>query len=170
MLPNFRNDELHLKTDESEEEKRYSEESDNYDGDILSKTLDDAPDDASAHNKSSLIIMFEPTEGNKFLFMGDASYESFQRIPQDLKDRIKNVSWLKVPHHGSKHNLNTEMIKHIKPGVAYVSTEKIGKYLNQCTVNALKKVGTAVYSTKNTSNLAYNLFDGRSGYSPAIPL
>ncbi|HRN20261.1 MAG TPA: MBL fold metallo-hydrolase, partial [Prevotella sp.] len=38
----------------------------------LSKALDDANDDGSVHNQSSLIFMFEPEKGKKYLFMGDA--------------------------------------------------------------------------------------------------
>ena len=38
----------------------------------LSKALDDASDDTSVHNQSSIMFVFEPEQGKKFLFTGYA--------------------------------------------------------------------------------------------------
>lgn len=67
----------------------------------LSKTLDDAKEDTSTHNRSSIIFIFEPIQGKKYLFTGDASIESFTRMYKSSFDYIQNVQWLKLPHHGS---------------------------------------------------------------------
>ena len=137
----------------------------------LSPALDDADDDTSSHNKSSIIFTFEPETGKKYLFMGDANREAFDKIPESLKKRYaKNVFWLKVPHHGSKHNLDSEMIEFIKPKVAYVSTAKINKYLSRPTVKALSEIGCELYSThEKHTNFLHHGFDKRSGYSRAEP-
>jgi beta-lactamase superfamily II metal-dependent hydrolase len=115
--------------------------------------------------------LFEPEKGKKYLFMGDAGRDAFNNIPLHLKNEIKGVFWLKVPHHGSKHNMDSAMINWIKPKTAYISTEGIENYLNQCTVNALKRAGCSVYSThkKHTSFLHKGIWK-RENYSTATPL
>ena len=134
----------------------------------LSKALDDAPDDTSIHNQSSIMFVFEPEQGKKFLFTGDAGVEAFANILKCHQNMIKNVFWLKVPHHGSKHNLDSKSILHLHPQVAYISTEKQGHYLNQCTINALKQIGCKVYSThRNQANFLHN--GEREGYTTATP-
>lgn len=164
LIPNLRFDNLKFVNDDSE-----SKDEDDVDfqpsNECLSRALDTAEDDGSAHNQSSIIFLWEPKEGEKFLFMGDAGYAAFQHIKPIHKKMIHGVSWLKVPHHGSMHNLNSEMIKHFSPKTAYISTEKREHYLSQCTVNALKNAGVDVYSTHFENS---NILRGhRDGYSPA---
>ncbi len=121
----------------------------------LSKVLDDAPDDDSDHNRSSLIVLFEPEYKVRFLFTGDASVDSFEHMTSTHQLKCKDLRWLKVPHHGSKHNLNSKWIKYFNPSIAYISTLKRGQYLNQCVVNALKKNGSDVISTHNNPTFLY---------------
>lgn len=167
LIPDFRNDELNFHTNDDDSD--YVPYKDIPNGKCLSPALDNASDDKSAHNQSSLIFLFEPNNGKKYLFMGDAGRDAFNNIPTTAKDYIRNVKWLKVPHHGSKHNLDSSMINWLKPNTAYISTEKIGNYLNQCTVNALKNSGCSVYSTHiDKSNFLHN--GDRDGYSTAKPL
>lgn len=169
LIPNFRNDELNFH--QPEDDTSYYSWEDVPDGECLSTTLDNACDDPSAHNQSSLIFLFEPVAGKKYLFAGDAGRDAFNNIHPHLKDKIKNVSWLKVPHHGSKHNIDSAIINWIKPKTAYISSESIGNYLNQCTVNALKKSGCSVYSTHVTgSHFIHKQIWEREGYSTSTPL
>jgi beta-lactamase superfamily II metal-dependent hydrolase len=140
LIPAIRDENLNFKRNDSDRPKLPKL-------DLLSPTLDAADDDPSASNQSSLIFLFEPVRGKKYLFMGDAGRDAFNHIPLSLKDKIKDVFLLKVPHHGSKHNLDSIMINHLNPEIAFISTEKTGKYLDQCTVNALKESGCTVYST-----------------------
>ena len=114
------------------------------------------------------MFVFEPEQGKKFLFTGDAGVEAFANIHKCHRNMIKNVYWLKVPHHGSKHNLDSKSILYLHPKVAYISTEKQGHYLNQCTINALKQIGCKVYSThRNQANFLHN--GEREGYTTATP-
>lgn len=138
---------------------------------FFSSTLDNAKDDPSKVNQSSLIFAFVP--GNDvFLFTGDAGCDALKRvIDNDKKQRLKNVKWMKVPHHSSKHNLNSSIISYFHPATSYISTETYGKFANICTVNALKKVGK-VYSTHKTRSSIRHA-DGmpdREGYGPIDPL
>lgn len=146
LIPDFRVD-LDFKEEQKDDvyegfNKLFYDTEDEF----LSKTLDNAKDDPSKVNQSSAIFAFVP--GNDiFLFTGDAGCEALQRVVNiDKKGLFKNVKWMKVPHHGSKHNLNSSLITYFHPSISYISTEKYGKYANICTVNALKKVGD-VYST-----------------------
>lgn len=164
LAPNMRYDNL----------KGYSYDAKDDDGAFkptatcLSKALDEASDDSSVHNQSSIIFIFEPEAGKKYLFMGDAGVEALANIPDCHKKNIKDVYWMKVPHHGSKHNLDSKTILHCHPKYAYISTEKQGHYLNQCTVNALKRIGCKVYSThRNKANFLHH--GERDGYTTATP-
>ena len=121
----------------------------------LSRVLDEAEDDNSNHNRSSIIVLFEPEYGKRYLFTGDASVDSFENMTITHRMRCKDLKWLKVPHHGSKHNLNSKWIKHFSPKTAYISTLKRGQYLNQCVVNALKKIECKVISTHNNADFGY---------------
>ena len=126
--------------------------------------------DPSHENKSSIIFLFEPSDGKKFLFTGDADGESFDNILYDEdRSKINNVYWMKLPHHGSAYNLDNDMVNYIKPKIAYVSTEKFGKYLDHAVVGALKKAGTKVYSTRLNGNMWYhNGTPKRVGYTDLV--
>lgn len=138
---------------------------------IFSQTLEEAEDDPSSHNKSSVILLFQPSDEKKFLFMGDACRNSFDNIPSHKKDVIQNVDFLKIPHHGSKHNLDNEMINYIHPKVAFISTEKYGHYLSKAVVNVLNAIGTKVYSTNINGNMCHHKnTKTHNGYSVATPI
>ena len=142
-----------------------------HNGKVFSPTLDKTSDDASSHNQSSMMVLFKPDDGEKYLFMGDAGKDAFAHMSESGKKSIAKVSWLKVPHHGSKHNMSNEMINHIRPKIAYISAEKYGKYISQAIVGALKKAGSKVYSTHTNGNLwQHNCINERYDYSPATPL
>lgn len=171
LVPEFRN-ELQKKQNGYDSDETDSQEAELRQGRIIySKTLDEADDDPSSHNKSSVIFLFQPDDGKKFLFMGDACRDSINNMTQMNINLIRNVDWLKVPHHGSKHNLDNDMINHIHPDVAFISTESYGHYLSKAVVNALKKSGTRVFSTNvNGSMCHHKNTRTHIGYTPATPL
>ena len=78
---------------EALEENSYSSKDDISDETTLSKTLDDATDDASAHNQSSIIFLLETDEKQKFLFTGDAGRDAFNHVPQTLLGKVKDVTY-----------------------------------------------------------------------------
>jgi beta-lactamase superfamily II metal-dependent hydrolase len=79
----------------------------------------------------------------KFLFTGDAGIESFQQIP-DCLNKIKDIHFLKVPHHGSANNLNSELIQLLNPQHAFISG---GSHVSNEIVAALKYQGASVSIT-----------------------
>lgn len=130
-------------------------------------SFDDVEDDDSAHNKSSLIFLFK-VNGKKYLFSGDATRSSFENVPASHKNLMKNVQWFKVPHHGSDHNLNTDLLDCIKPETAYISTKEIKNDRSPNVVDALKALKCNVYSTHVHGTLLHN--GNRDGWTAAKPL
>ena len=137
-------------------------------GKCISPKLDAAGDDSSTHNQSSAIIMFNPGDGNKFIFMGDAGRDAYDKMLEGDRNKMQNAFILKVPHHGSKYNMDSTMINFINPVIAIVSAESTEKYFSPLVKNALKRKGALVYSTMNSGHLWYNQgFEEREGYSIA---
>jgi beta-lactamase superfamily II metal-dependent hydrolase len=168
LIPGFR---VNLDFKEEQIDDIYTQSSIINESAFYSKTLEDASDDPSKVNQSSII--FSLTANNDvFLFTGDAGKEALTNvISSDSQKHLKDIKWLKVPHHGSKHNLNNKIIEYLHPSICYISTEKYGKYANRCTVIALKKVGK-VYSThKESCNIWYHEgTDDRRDYYTINPL
>ncbi len=103
--------------------------------------LDENPDDKklTATNKASII--FNITLNNKkYLFSGDAGIESFENIP-NYKTELKDLFFLKIPHHASRNNISSELISIMKPKYASVSGEK---YYDQEVEGCLQNKGTQV--------------------------
>lgn len=140
-------------------------------GNVKSATLDNATPDDSPHNLSSIIFLFKPILGKNYLFTGDAGEDSFNnlRYVNDWQ-RLKNLYWLKLPHHGSKRNITCAMINHFRPIVAYVTSKSYGTWLSRAVVSALKQVKTMVYATNVNGAMLHNKIRARDGYSPAEPL
>lgn len=140
-------------------------------GNVNSRTLDTAIPDDSQHNLSSVIFLFLPSSNKKYLFTGDAGEESFKRLKYENDwERLKNVYWMKLPHHGSKRNITCAMINHFRPKVAYATSKCYGTWLSKAVVNALKQVKTRVYSTHVNGSMLHHKIKERDGYSTAIPL
>lgn len=106
-------------------------------------------------NLNSAIIQINATQG-KFLFAADAWLDSFLNIP-DYQNKLRDVHFLKVPHHGSANNLNAEIIQLTNPKIAFISG---GSHVSPLVVNALHSNGTAVYSTSDAATtLTYPISD-----------
>ena len=109
--------------------------------------------ETSATNKSSMILLFHP-EGCNFLLSGDACSESLKEAVEEYPQSIPGCV-LKVPHHGSKHNLTTEVIDLIRPSSAVISCCGTKKHPNPSVVHFLSK-HCNVYSThKCVESLTY---------------
>ena len=82
------------------------------------KSVMDEVKEESPTNKSSLILLFHPN-GRNFLLAGDACSATLKDAVEDYPQTVPG-SALKVPHHGSKHNLTTEVIGMLKPSSAVI--------------------------------------------------
>ena len=140
-------------------------------GRCISPKLDAAPDDTSTHNQSSVILLFNPGDGNKFVFTGDAGRQAFDCMLDIDREKMKEALVLKIPHHGSQHNIDSTMINFINPKMAIVSAKSSKKYFNPMVKHALKRKGVMVYSTMSNGSLRYNSgFDARDDYTLAAPM
>ncbi len=113
--------------------------------------MDEVKED-SPTNMSSLILLFHPNSRN-FLLAGDACSATLKDAVEDYPQNIPG-STLKVPHHGSKHNLTTEVINMLKPSSAVISAKGSKKHPNRAVVHFLSK-HCNVYSTSKSGTLTY---------------
>lgn len=109
------------------------------------KSVIDKDEDSSPYNASSLIVLYEPGDGKRLLFAGDANTTSLQMMLNKYK-WLRNVDFLKVPHHGSRRNLNTSIIESLSPKKCYISAAGNKKHPSGRLVYWLAKYGD-VYST-----------------------
>ncbi len=130
------------------------------------KSVIDEDDDPSPFNASSLVLLFEPGDGKKYLFTGDANCASLSNMIQNYRQKLQNITILKVPHHGSKHNLTTQIIDSLRPTLSIISAKGTKKHPHSSIVNWLSKYGN-VYSTHKSGSLYYPKSQNESG---AVPL
>jgi beta-lactamase superfamily II metal-dependent hydrolase len=108
-------------------------------------------------------------DGTTMLFTGDAGVQAFDRAV--IPPQVAKVDWLDVPHHGSKHNVNSTVLDRLMPRVAYFSAKGTLKHPSRAVINALKRRGCTCYSTHRSGNLLYGLgSEPRPGWGPAEPL
>ena len=129
------------------------------------RSVIDEVEDESYTNKSSMVLLFRPNEKMKFLLCGDAASSSLQSIVDNHIDIIKGCI-IKVPHHGSKHNLTTSIIDRLSPISAVISARGTKKHPNKAIVRWLSKY-CDVFSTHKSGTLIYK---SEPSASPAIPL
>lgn len=146
---------------DEEEPDVYAE--DELPSDDDAKSIIDEELEDSATNKSSLILLFHP-QGRNFLLAGDACSASIHQAIIDYPAIIGST--LKVPHHGSKHNLTTEVIGLLKPGQSVISCKGSKKHPNSAIVHFLSKYGK-VFATSKSGTLTYT---NGPVTNPAIPL
>ena len=127
------------------------------------KSVMDEEKETSATNKASMILLFHP-EGRKFLLAGDACSASIHQAINNYPEIVGST--LKVPHHGSKHNLTTEVIELLKPGQSVISCRGSKKHPNPAIVHYLSKYGK-VFSTSKSGTLTYSSV---TPTKPAMPL
>lgn len=117
--------------------------------------------ETSAENNSSLILMFE-IDGQKLLFSGDAGIPALTAAADRADSQgisLMDLRFFHVPHHGSKHNLGSNVLKRIKAGSAIVSasTKCHHKHPSKRVTNALYKNNTYLNITRENVLLhAYN--------------
>ena len=116
-----------------------------------------------------LCRVFETKDGNKHLVLIDAGRAAFGHMLDIDQEKMKDVFLLKVPHHGSKYNLDSTMINWIKPTIAIVSAQSEELYFSALVKNALKRRGTAVFSTIGGGFWYNRGFNDREDYEITNP-
>jgi beta-lactamase superfamily II metal-dependent hydrolase len=128
-----------------------------------------AIDNPLTEKQASLVLLMD-YEGEKYLFPGDAGRKGLRACPGLSK--AKDLHLLKVPNHGSKHNLDPRLLDHFKPDLAYVSASGVGIDPHPALVEALKDRGCVVYSTSRVGNVWHHRGDvpKREGFGRQRPL
>lgn len=121
--------------------------------------------DESYTNMASIVMLFQPAQSFKILLAGDASLNSLRQIFDANKSLLKYCI-LKVPHHGSRHNLDTPLIDDMQPSASIICAGGNEKHPNSNLVYYLSKYGR-VYSTHKTPRLFYT---SEKVLNPATPL
>lgn len=121
--------------------------------------LNDDEDTTSAENNTSTIMLFN-LDGHKLLFTGDAGKTALLNAigyTDGLGVSLADLTFFNVPHHGSKRNISSKVLKKIKAGTAFVSAAKDSpKHPAKKVTNGLKKHGTRVFVTRGAALLHHN--------------
>ncbi|NLW49545.1 MAG: hypothetical protein GXY85_01705 [Candidatus Brocadiaceae bacterium] len=133
------------------------------------EVLAQAVDSPESHKQASLILLLD-YEGDRYLFAGDAGREAFAACP-DL-ETVRGLHWLKVPNHGSKHNLSPDLLDLMRPALAYISSAGTGINPHPALVAALQNRGATIYSTARSGNIWHRRGDvpARAGFETRPPM
>lgn len=107
------------------------------------------------HDSNTFSAVFSYCDGKngRYLLTGDATKPVFKRLMQktvDLRSRL-----LKVPHHGSKHSLDSSIIAYINPDCAIISHDNglFGRstdpHPNRSVIDDLKTHNVQCYYTND---------------------
>lgn len=113
--------------------------------------------ETTAENNSSLILLFL-IDNQKLLFSGDAGIPALTFATDNAEAAgtpLNDLRFFHVPHHGSKHNLGSDLLKRIKAGTAIVSASDDcqHKHPSKRVTNALRKNDTHLNITHGKSIL-----------------
>ena len=120
--------------------------------------------DCSFTNIGSIVLFFKPNNSFKILLAGDASCNSLREIYDQNSSLLKGAI-LKVPHHGSRRNLNTDLIDDLAPSASIICAAGNEKHPNNNLVYYLSKFGH-VYSTHKSPGLYYTSQPHTSSATP----
>lgn len=121
-----------------------------------------------AANQVSIVFRYVGT--TRFLFTGDADKAVFRRMI--AKGHPLEAEYLKVPHHGSRHNLDASSLAAIAPKYAVVSHGN-GKFArdpdshpHMDTINLLSSHGVTAYYTNSVHKGGKIIVPATKGKTP----
>ena len=128
----------------------------------------------SAENNSSAIV-FLTLCGHDMVFTGDAGVEALTRAityGEQLRLDFSNLHLFHVPHHGSEHNIDSNVLAKFRSRVAVVSAAPDGapKHPSSRVTNALIDSGAKVFSTQGSKFCCRFNAPDRHGWEPATPV
>lgn len=133
--------------------------------------LDDDEDTTSAENNTSAILFFN-IDGHKLLFTGDAGKTALLNAiayAESTGISLVGMTFLDVPHHGSKRNLNSKILKKMNAATAFISAcAESEKHPAKKVTNALQKHGASVFVTRTNKLLHHHDAPSR-GWNEATP-
>lgn len=140
--------------------------------DPASETLDHVHKNTSAENNSSSIIYFN-LYGHRMMFTGDAGVTALHRAldyGEGTGLDFSSLSFLDVPHHGSKHNVDAAFLDRIGVKTAFISaTEDSKKHPSPRVTNALVRRGINFFTTEAGNILHHHDAPDRPDYNSLTP-
>lgn len=145
--------------------------------------LEENPE-TSAENNSSVILLLA-INNKKFLLTADAGVPALHMAADNLENMGLSANcadYVQVPHHGSKHNINTKILNRIvgkcvdknskanKRGIVSASKIDDGKHPSKQVLNAFKQRGVNVFKTQGSKFITHSDdIPQRPDYSTAQP-
>lgn len=126
--------------------------------------------EVSPNNNTSAIVLFN-LDGKKFLFTGDAGSQALH-LAADYANgmgvSLEDLTFLDVPHHGSKHNVGPSILNRIKATRAFISAAaQSPKHPSKKVTNELLRKGSTVVATQGEGKCHHDGFQTREGWSPS---
>lgn len=134
--------------------------------------LDNDEEETSPENNTSTVILFN-LYGHKLLFTGDVGKTGLTLAvdyAESMGHTLTDLRFLDMPHHGSKHNISSKILKRVKAGTTFISASKESpKHPAKKVTNALQKHGSSVFVTRGTALRHQHEAPDRANYSPVQP-
>lgn len=110
-------------------------------------------------NNNSIISYFK-YKNYKFLFTGDAEQKREKLFMKKHKN-IKNITVLKLGHHGARTSSSLSFLKYLNPKVAIISCGKNNRFHHphKETLERLNKLNIKSYRTDIQGEILINIFD-----------
>ena len=109
---------------------------------------------AESLNDMSLVLKVTYKTDKKhftMLYTGDISSSVEQSLVGETQiiDKLKNIDYLSVPHHGSKYSSSEQFVNTVNPKVSVISAGKNNSYghPHKETLERLESVATSIYRT-----------------------
>ena len=134
--------------------------------------------ETSADNESS-VILYTNMSDNGILLTGDAGSRALNKAYEYKNSIAKNLKFIQVPHHGSRNNVNPDILNKLlgqkgqkDPNkTAFISAGKESStHPRQSVVNAFIRRGCKVVQTKGESKRHRRGTPDRKGWSTAESL
>ncbi|MBR4668777.1 MAG: DNA internalization-related competence protein ComEC/Rec2 [Butyrivibrio sp.] len=107
------------------------------------------------------------------LFTGDVEEEGQQHLLRDIRaneDLFKNLTMLKVAHHGSQYTTDAEFLKMLSPELAMISCGRDNSYghPHRELLERLRDAGAKVYRTDEGGAIEINVISNKVSINPYL--
>lgn len=137
--------------------------------DPSTETLDHVHKNTSPENNSSAVTYFNLDERH-LLFTGDAGVDALHMAADYAQVNgvdLSQLHLLDIPHHGSKHNIDSRFLDRVGAASAFISATKDSKkHPSPRVLNALMRRNIAIGTTENQNIWHSFNAPARHDYSP----
>lgn len=110
-------------------------------------------DKNTPNNEASIAFVLE-YKNKKLIFLGDASLKIYEKNLKKHYSNLSNTNFdlIKLSHHGSKYNISSNFLKHIKCSNFLISTDGSGSHKHP----DIETISKLIISHKSFSNIILN--------------